>query len=579
MLKDEDGNPRFDIGLTLAGAISAGAYTAGVVDFLIEALDAWEKAKRDKSVDAPRHSVGLRVVSGASAGSITAAILGGCLKYNFPHVRKKDVDSSFASGNPLYDSWVNKIDIKYLLQTRDLGNGTAPLSLLDSTSLIEIAEEAINYGTNVPASERSYLGNPLRFIFTLTNLRGVPFNVEHAGSNYPHIMTMHGDNFRYVLSGLGRTKYPARRANEYQLTYPTGSAKWGGEWERFAKASLASGAFPVGLSPWELTRQATDYADMSVVVSGGDGRPAEVVKINPYWSNANPKPDGEYCFVNVDGGTINNEPLDLARIELADNDPLSRNERNGLKADRAVIMVAPFMGAEKPGPTKIADVGLLSGIMSTFGALKNQARFNPADVALALKESVYSRFLVAPARSDRVTKMSETSIACGSLGGFGGFFHRKFRQHDFLLGRRNCQQFLLKHFTLPEDNVLFKGVWTADQMNVYGVTTTGSDGSPQRELPVIPLMFEINPTLNKNAEELQADWPVNAFNPDDVEGGVSDRLDGLFNAMAKEDSVGAKLRGAIFWAGWKLYAKPKLKGLVMEHIRAKLTDHGLLRPQ
>jgi hypothetical protein len=31
----------FEIGLVMAGAVSAGAYTAGVVDFLIQALDQW----------------------------------------------------------------------------------------------------------------------------------------------------------------------------------------------------------------------------------------------------------------------------------------------------------------------------------------------------------------------------------------------------------------------------------------------------------------------------------------------------------------------------------------------------------
>jgi hypothetical protein len=36
-----------EIGLVLAGAVSAGAYTAGVIDFLIEALDAWEGAQRE----------------------------------------------------------------------------------------------------------------------------------------------------------------------------------------------------------------------------------------------------------------------------------------------------------------------------------------------------------------------------------------------------------------------------------------------------------------------------------------------------------------------------------------------------
>ena len=30
-----------DLGLALAGAVSGGAYTAGVLDCLVEALDAW----------------------------------------------------------------------------------------------------------------------------------------------------------------------------------------------------------------------------------------------------------------------------------------------------------------------------------------------------------------------------------------------------------------------------------------------------------------------------------------------------------------------------------------------------------
>ena len=35
----------FRIALNMAGAVSAGAYTAGVLDFLIDALDAWYAEK------------------------------------------------------------------------------------------------------------------------------------------------------------------------------------------------------------------------------------------------------------------------------------------------------------------------------------------------------------------------------------------------------------------------------------------------------------------------------------------------------------------------------------------------------
>ena len=69
----DDAAPKtFQLGLALAGAISAGAYTAGVMDFLFQALSEWE-ANRNKS-DVPRHRVVLKVMAGASAGAITGAL-------------------------------------------------------------------------------------------------------------------------------------------------------------------------------------------------------------------------------------------------------------------------------------------------------------------------------------------------------------------------------------------------------------------------------------------------------------------------------------------------------------------------
>src|SRR5262252_2889598 len=66
----------FQIGLTMAGAISAGAYSAGVFDFLIQALEAWERARLDPTLadQIPNHRVGIKVITGASAGAITGAL-------------------------------------------------------------------------------------------------------------------------------------------------------------------------------------------------------------------------------------------------------------------------------------------------------------------------------------------------------------------------------------------------------------------------------------------------------------------------------------------------------------------------
>jgi predicted patatin/cPLA2 family phospholipase len=40
-----EGDKTFRIALCMAGTISGDAYTAGVLDFLFEALDEWEKEK------------------------------------------------------------------------------------------------------------------------------------------------------------------------------------------------------------------------------------------------------------------------------------------------------------------------------------------------------------------------------------------------------------------------------------------------------------------------------------------------------------------------------------------------------
>ena len=42
----------FNIGFALSGAISAGAYTAGVLDYFFQALHEWEKARNNKDQEA-----------------------------------------------------------------------------------------------------------------------------------------------------------------------------------------------------------------------------------------------------------------------------------------------------------------------------------------------------------------------------------------------------------------------------------------------------------------------------------------------------------------------------------------------
>src|SRR5215469_14496476 len=107
----------FRIGVNMAGAVSAGAYTAGVLDFLIDALDAWY-AERERWKDKdpstwpiPSHDVSLEVLSGASAGGMCAAISAVALQEEFDHVRSIPTPPT-ASANLTSDCWVQRIDVE-----------------------------------------------------------------------------------------------------------------------------------------------------------------------------------------------------------------------------------------------------------------------------------------------------------------------------------------------------------------------------------------------------------------------------------------------------------------------------------
>lgn len=237
-------SPVFYIGLNLAGAISAGAYTAGVMDFLIDALDTWyaERTRQHNQLGSdydrwtvPAHDVRLAVMSGASAGGITSAISAVALCEPFQPVR----NSGSGSSNRLYKSWVEDIDLKFLLGDRDLSDGSSVKSILDSTRIDEIAAEVVRQ-PNALDNRRPYVIDPLRVILTLTNLRGVPYAIE-AGNGAEETQTLyHADQQDFEV----RWTQAADGENAIQLS-PRSAVNW----PVLGDAAKATGAFPVALAP------------------------------------------------------------------------------------------------------------------------------------------------------------------------------------------------------------------------------------------------------------------------------------------------------------------------------------------
>lgn len=515
----QDPKPDFEIGLALAGAISAGAYTAGVMDFLFEALQTWEERRGDET---PEHFVALRSLAGASAGAITGALGVVAVSRGLdPQPFDEEMLSRMirSSGRPLgrtrcvlpslYDAWVVRPQMGAsdgrtdLLGPDDLhGSANDPpgiRSLLNAVLLDEIRDAALrpqpqfglmasapDYrgrsasptpdlttrevppattsvatggkpssgrppGRNPEAAPPRYLSATMHVYMTVSNLRGIPFEIAFGNARYG--MLTHGDRIHYAVRGVGSANWPKepwlakdRSIDIDAATLPKSlDDPISNEWHAYGEAALASAAFPGGLAPRLLTTPTEQYERRQYPLPV---EPDQITANFPTSVTSLPT----FSFLNVDGGVINNTPFDYVQYAVMGHRPPEGAAR-GDRADRAILMVAPFpeppaVLAEGSPPAEIAAV-----LRALFPALVNQARFRASELIPVIDEDDHSRFMISPRRSrDDRSGPARHPIACGLLGGFGGFLNERFRAHDYQLGRRNCQRFLQSVLGLPEDN-------------------------------------------------------------------------------------------------------------------------------
>ena len=193
--------------------------------------------------------------------------------------------------------------------------------------------------------------------------------------------------------------------------------------------------------------------------------------------------------------------------------------------------------------------------------MKNQARFTPRDRALIQNEEVYSRFLVAPSR-DNVK--GARAIASGALGAFMGFFSEAYREHDFMLGRRNCQWFLQSAFTLPQSNKkLFDKTWSPQARQRYASKTNPD------HLQIIPCVGPCE------VQEPLPDWPAGQFAYRDAVQGLAEkrasRLVSKVFARASGQTAGGSWWDRLKSAGRRLYLRP-LESAVVKQIKDTAQD-------
>lgn len=472
---DDERLPVLEVGLVMAGAVSAGAYTAGVADFLIQALDAWEDARADNDPLAPRHRLRLSSMAGASAGAMTAAIVAGIVSGRRHRPVIAADPGSALDDNALFESWVNRIDAERLLDTGDLRDtDRRVLSLLNGDALETIARDAIPAGAG--GHRRTWIADELRLALSITNLRGVPYNLgfgESSDAPQPrpgHSMRMHADLMRFRLAA-GR---PPSHADLIEL-----DTELSGEgWATLRTTALASGAFPLLLPPKHLRRSADDYAArMWPRPRPGRSDSADdcllYMPLPPHWG-AGPPPS-PFEFLAADGGVLDNQPFAAARDLLVGVPPQAPA---GNVVARTLITISPFPDLVGFRPGEPQPGGMLDIALRLLAAMRNQTRFQPNELVTAADHPYAARQLIAPSRRVDGERMDHP-LAGGAVDGFAGFLERDFRLHDFQLGRSNCQRYLRLHYRLPADHRLFSA-WTPDQRGAF------DDGTGT--LPVLPLL-------------------------------------------------------------------------------------------
>ncbi len=574
------GEECFEIGLVMAGALSAGCYTAGVIDFLIQALDQWHEGKRGDDARCPRHRISVKVISGASAGGMSAAIA--AAQFGEAHTPADEPGGPGPPNNKLFDSWVRRIDISRFLGTADLDAdpGGDVTSLFDSTVLDEIAAATFRREDGPPPPERSYVADPLHVLLTVTTIQGIPYGVRFIGDREdPPQMSMHGDYLHFALGDTGGLGREVRPLHPGQYEDP--------EWKAFSLAGLATGTCPGLFPPRKLVRRIAEYSERewpidSAVNGGRITRCGEFRKIPPdFQGSIRQEPDSELEVVAVDGGLNDNEPLKLAR-RIIDGDRYFAPESRG---DRALIAIAPFPDLPTftiPQPP-MGDPIFLAVLAGALAGIINQARFDPKVAIEERDPNALNRYMISPSRDSIPDARIRSHLAGGAVGGLGDFLAHEFRAHDFQLGRRNCQQFLRDVFGLPEDegngNPLFDQGWTDEARSHYRFVK-GPDGlrRPPGSTPVAgdKVYLPIIPLWGTAAREVpQMEWP--RYDPgrlDTLRGQVEKRTHAVVRRLIDRNIPSQLQRLALH--GALRFLRRRLADKIVRNIAKDLSDRGLL---
>jgi predicted acylesterase/phospholipase RssA len=395
------------IAIAISGAVSLGSFEAGVMYEVLEAIARYNEAPERLESD----RIEIDVITGASAGGMTAGVLAQKLLCDSAEVSLRE-----PFNNPLYNAWVEEVDIEQLLTRHSANNYKS--SLLSSDVVNDIGDRylltkaAVKYHPS--AAKEVYVG------IAMSNLNGWDYTVRprNTDGDGEFTYTHYKDRFVCKLDG-SNNKVELTEISFCHSNDPTEKDKWMNmrptSWDILRDCCLSSGAFPFAFAP-------------------------RIIKRKPGEGEFEGRVDAEYTY--TDGGVFENEPLGLAKklAEWIDSNNNSNNENN--EPNRFYLYIAP--GNKK------------STINSTIG------RSEPADLWNILQTLVAAVFHQSRFQDWILKDLNDTSpiyqitVTDDNLIGevfsaFAGFLDIRFRFFDYNIGREAARAALIKFSTPNPD--------------------------------------------------------------------------------------------------------------------------------
>lgn len=457
---------KFQLGLCMPGAVTSGAYTAGAIDYILQVLDRWEAEKENKDLPVPY--IELSTVGGTSAGGMSSIML------LLQLLGKEDL---------LYEAWVNLDDdekektLSKALDSKDILKARRIPSLLNSQFIDNITDRAFELSGSIDESLNglpSYLSKDFSVILSHALLNGVPLSLD-LGSEYTSYRRVKSEEaleddvepldyvtyehsfFSFFNINKERSHIGENKTSPYIWFNPFLKESA----EKIKIATQATGAFPIGLSPRMFSKDLFSKDLVLASVKKSILSRYQNIKIGEKELLTNDKTDWNKVFkhvndqfesLTIDGGAMNNAPIGQILAELRSKTTNAGDSTFGL------IQIDPYPNRydEKKDDYKPKwnILPFAQDIISTLWGGNKTKRDEIANQNIG--DFVIGEIFPTQRVKEGKNISDEKVLATSSLKAFGGILSRKFREHDYQLGRENARNFLRYKYFFPvnkEDEV------------------------------------------------------------------------------------------------------------------------------